>query len=240
MSGTTSLPVGDGREYVLRPDDQKSDTEGHFRFFIDLQDEDRFLDALRKRRGEPGSTRIQMAPADEADTQGHGAGFATTVIVRPEGDDTEGHAISLHFPTAEEADAFRRRLLVTGLVVGTVTIGALGATALPGFQAGSGTGQGIATQRTTTADSDVGMMDSAGTAAAQAMAAQMAAANRANRDVGIMDSSSAAAAETMAGQAAVDRENSDIGIMDASGRPTTDKALKSGYVPPERPRPTRR
>jgi hypothetical protein len=240
MSGTTSPPVGDGREYVLRPDDQTGDTEGHLRFFIDLQDEDRFLEALRKRRGEPGSTRIEMAPADDADTQGHGAQFATAVIVRPQGDDTEGHAISLHFPTAEEADAFRRRLLVTGLVVGTVTIGALGVTALPGFQAGTGTGQGVAGQRANAPDSDVGMMDSAGTAAAQAMAAQAAAVERANRDVGIMDSASAAAAETMAGQAAVDRANSDIGIMDASGRPATDKALKPGYAPPERPGPTRR
>jgi hypothetical protein len=238
MSSSPSTTVGDGREYELRPDGEGSDTEGHLRFFIDLRDEDRFLEALRKRRGEPGSTRVEVAPADEADTQGHGPQLATSVIVRPEGDDTQGHAISLHFPTAEEADAFRRRLLATGLIVGTVTIGAIAATALPSVQVGTGSAQTIVGQRAGP-DADVGIMDTASTAAAEAIASQAAAAKRANADVGMMDSASAAAAETMAAQAAIDA-NSDIGIMDASGRPATADDSSPTYVPPERPGPTPR
>lgn len=241
MSGIASPGVGDGREYVLRPDRQGRDAEGHLRFFVDLRDEDRFLEAMRKRRGEPGSTHVQIAPADEADTQGHGAQFATGVIVRPEGDDTEGHAISLHFPTAEEAAAFRRRLLATGLIVGTVTIGAVGVTALPSLQVGTSGNRASVGERATTPDGDIGIMDSASAAAAQAMASRAAAAKRANADVGIMDAASAAAAETMASRAGSDRENSDIGLMDASGRPATaDEPSSTPYVPPERPDPTPR
>ena len=211
MPPTASAALGNGREYVLRPDDQPSDAAGHVRFFVDLNDEDGFLEALRKRRGEPGSTHIEIAPAHEADTQGYAAGFAMSVIVRSsgDGDDTEGHAVSLHFPTSAEADAFRRRLLATGLIVGTVTIGALGATALPGFQPGAG-GQDVAGQRAAGPDADIGMMDTANAAAAEALAAQKAAATRANAD---------------------------IGMMDASGRPATADGAPDTYVPPERPGP---
>jgi hypothetical protein len=211
MPPTASPALGNGREYMLRPDDQRSDAAGHVRFFVDLKDEDGFLEALRKRRGEPGSTHVEIAPASEADTQGHASGFAMSVIVRPsgDGDDTEGHAVSLHFPTPAEADAFRRRLLATGLIVGTVTVAALGATALPGFQPGAG-GPELAGQRAAGPDADIGMMDTANAAAAETLAAQEAAATRANAD---------------------------IGLMDASGRPATADGAPDTYVPPERPGP---
>ena len=240
MPPAASPALGNGREYVLRPDDQPSDAAGHVRFFVDLKDEDGFLEALRKRRGEPGSTHIEIAPPHEADTQGHAAGFAMSVIVRPSGDgnDTEGHAVSLHFPTSAEADAFRRRLLATGLIVGTVTVGALGATALPGFLPGPGS-QGLAGQRAAGPDADIGMMDTANAAAAEALAAQLAAARRANADVGLVDSASEAAAQAMAAQDAVEAD-SDIGLMDASGRPATADGAPATYVPPERPGPTPR
>jgi len=211
MPPTASPALGNGREYVLRPDDQRSDAVGHVRFFVDLKDEDGFLEALRKRRGEPGPTHVEIGAANEADTQGHASGFAMSVIVRPsgDGDDTEGHAISLHFPTSADADAFRRRLLATGPIVGTVTVGALGAAALPGFQPGAG-GQELAGQRAAGRDADIGMMDTANAAAAEALAAQKAAATRANAD---------------------------IGMMDASGRPATADGAPDTYVPPERPGP---
>lgn len=210
MPPTASPALGNRREYVLRPDDQRGDAAGHVRFFVDRKDEDGFLGALRKRRGEPGSTRVEIASANEADTQGHSSGFAMGVIVRPSGDDddTEGHAVSLHFPTTAEADAFRRRLLATGLIVGTVTVGALGVAALPGFQPGAG-GQ-EAGQRAAGPDADIGMMDTANAAAAEALAAQKAAATRANAD---------------------------IGLMDASGRPATADGAPDTYAPPERPGP---
>ncbi len=209
MSGTASPAVSDGREYTLRPEGRAPDAEGHVRFFVDLRDEDRFLEALRKRRGEPGSTRVEIAPADEADTQGHGTPLVTAVIVRPQGDDTKGHAISLHFPTTKEAAAFRRRLFATGLIVGTVTIGAVGATALPGLHVGTNADRASVGERATTPDADIGIMDSPSDAAANAMALRAAAA---------------------------DRANSDIGLMDPSGRPaTTEESSSTPYVPPERP-----
>ena len=221
MPPTASAALVNGREYVLRPDDQPSDVAGHVRFFVDLNDEDGFLEALRKRRGEPGPTHVEIGAANEEDTQGHASGFAMSVIVRPsgDGDDTEGHAVSMHFPTSAEADAFRRRLLTTGLIVGTVTIGALGATALPGFQPGAG-GQDVAGQRAAGPDADIGMMDTANAAAAEALAAQQSAARRANADLGLVDSASEVAAQALAAQDAVEAD-SDIGLMDASGRPAT-------------------
>ena len=83
---------------------------------------------------------------------------------------------------------------VARLIVGTVTVGALGATALPGFQPGAG-GQDVAGQRAPGPDADIGMMDTANAAAAQALAAQDAV-----------------------------EADSDLGMMDASGRPATEGA----------------
>ncbi len=213
MSGNASPAVSDRREFTLRPEGPGRDAEGHVRFFVDLRDEDRFLEALRKRRGEPGSTRVEIAAADEADTQGHATSLATAVIVRPAGDDTEGHALSLHFPTTEEAAAFRRRLLATGLIVGTVTIAAVGATALPPLQVGTNADRASAGGRATKPDADVGLMDSASDAAAKGMALQAAAD---------------------------DRANSDIGLMDASGRSGTTEQASSTRAAPERPGPNPR
>ena len=49
-------------------------------------------------------------------------------------DDVEGHALSLHFPTAEKADEFRKRLIATGVVAGALVVGVTAAqlsTAVP-------------------------------------------------------------------------------------------------------------
>lgn len=84
---------------------------------------------------QPNSTRLRIR-YDDADTEGH-AFAPTTIRVIADGDDTEGHALALHFPSLEEADAFRMRLLTTGVLVATV---ALGATAGIGLGAMAGAG----------------------------------------------------------------------------------------------------
>ena len=87
-------------------------------------DEREWLDEKLGR--EPGSTRLRVSP-DDLDTEGHGrsGGPAVRVIVSDD-DDTEGHALSIHFPSTAEADAFRKRLMLTGALVGTVALGAAG------------------------------------------------------------------------------------------------------------------
>jgi hypothetical protein len=86
-----------------------------------------------KVRREPGPTRLRVR-ADDSDTEGHALQATEVRVLIDEGDDTEGHAISLHFPTVDEADAFRRRLLLTGVLVGTVALGAAGGIGLSALQ----------------------------------------------------------------------------------------------------------
>lgn len=100
----------------LEPDD----TEGHVK--IRVTDDDGWL---RERLGrEPGSTRVTIK-ASEDDVEGHAIGTAVTLRAFEGDDDTEGHAIAVHFPSREEADAFRRRLLVTGVLAGTIAAGTI-------------------------------------------------------------------------------------------------------------------
>jgi len=100
----------------LEPDD----TQGHGRYHV--TDDDGWL---RDRLGrEPGGTsRISLKPSDD-DTEGHAVGDTVTLRAFDE-DDTEGHAISIHFPSRGEADAFRRRLLLSGALAGTIVVGAV-------------------------------------------------------------------------------------------------------------------
>lgn len=123
-----------------------ADTEGHsWRGFVSEEDEKVLEDALRGRA--PGPITVRLEPADEDDVQGHAlaTASATTVKLVLDEDDTEGHVINVHFPTAEAADAFRRRLLATGLIAATLTIGAVGAATLPNLDIGSGAGAGAGT-----------------------------------------------------------------------------------------------
>ena len=103
-------------------------------FFIELEGDQPVLvesdDAawLKDRLGRaPGPTRLKVR-SDESDTEGHAiSGTLLRVIVETDdADDTEGHVVSLRFPTAQDADAFRKRLLVTGVLAGTIALGAAG------------------------------------------------------------------------------------------------------------------
>ena len=99
----------------LEPDD----TTGHAK--VRVTDDDGWLkDRLGR---DPEAIRITLKPIDD-DVEGHAQGTSVTLNAFEGDDDTEGHAISVHFPSRDEADAFRRRMLLTGVLAGTIVVGA--------------------------------------------------------------------------------------------------------------------
>ena len=139
------------QEFVIELDE---DTEGHksSRGVVEAQDTEWLGDRIRRDGGRT-SFRVVLDDSDEADTEGHGTG-ATLRVKLADGDDTEGHAIAIHFPTRSDADAFRRRLLVTGVLAGTIALGTAGGIGLSALQSDDGAGAAA-----TTTQSQVGPMD---------------------------------------------------------------------------------
>ena len=85
----------------------------------------------RLRTGQAMSVRI--APTEPSDVQGHSLDLAKDSIwlkLLLEGDDTEGHAIRVTFPTAADADKFRRNMLAAGVLAGSIVLASAGAIAL--------------------------------------------------------------------------------------------------------------
>jgi hypothetical protein len=78
------------------------------------------LRAFVTERGAGARIRL-VAPAD-ADVSGHQMDATSLNLRVVDEDDTEGHAISLHFPTAEDAKQFERRMIATGAIVGTLVL----------------------------------------------------------------------------------------------------------------------
>ena len=227
------------KEFVI---DMEDDTEGHGALkVVDSGDADWLEDRLRK---DSGKSRFRISLGDEDDTEGHGGGGTTLSLNLVDDDDTEGHAIAVHFPSRAEADAFRRRLLVTGVLVGTVALGAAGGIGLSALQSDTG-----AAGAGTVATQQAGPMDVHEAPAFQAAAAPIDA----NADIGIMDASIGAAAtqtgpmdvheapafqnaglsdadqayaDRLSGQAAAAAAatdaDSDLGIMDGSGAAGSD------------------
>jgi hypothetical protein len=78
------------------------------------------LRALVAERGPALRIRLD-APAD-FDVTGHALDAASLTLHVVDEDDTEGHAISLHFPRVEEAKHFQQRMIATGAIVGTMVI----------------------------------------------------------------------------------------------------------------------
>ncbi len=60
---------------------------------------------------------------DDADTSGHAFDRTSIAISLHFDDDVEGHALSLHFPSAGQAEAFRRRMIATGALAGALVVG---------------------------------------------------------------------------------------------------------------------
>ena len=85
----------------------------------------------RLKAGEALSVRI--APTDASDVQGHALDLTQESVwlnLQLEGDDTEGHAIRVQFPTVADADKFRRNMLAAGVLAGSIVIGSAGAIAI--------------------------------------------------------------------------------------------------------------
>lgn len=122
------------KEFVI---DMEDDTEGHgWRGIVESEEADWLEDRLRR---DSGKTSFRITLGDEGDTEGHGLRGGPVVRVSlGDEDDTEGHAIAIHFPSLAEADAFRRRLLVSGVLVGTVALGAAGGIGLSALQSDAG------------------------------------------------------------------------------------------------------
>ena len=106
--------------------------------FPDPAVEERFRARLKS--ADDQAVRVRISSPEEGDVEGHA--FNATlksvwVKVQLDDDDTEGHAISVHFPTADEADKFRKRLMAAGLLAGAVVLGSVGAIAVSNLPAAS-------------------------------------------------------------------------------------------------------
>jgi len=104
-------------------------------------------DWIRDRLGRGGRSSVVMRPGDDGgdDVEGHATGSRLRLRAFDSEDDTEGHAISISFPSREEADAFRKRLMLAGVLTGTLILGAAGGAGLAsmsGTSAEAGAGAG--------------------------------------------------------------------------------------------------
>lgn len=197
------------------------DLGGEGQAVIEAEDRSWLEDKLRR---EPGSTRLRLQP-DEYDTEGHGFAGTRVRVIADDGDDTEGHAISIQFPTRQEADAFRKRLMLTGVIVGSVAVGAVTGAGLASMQADAGPAS-VSAERTLDANADVGLMDFGAASAAGAAVSSAATGTDANRDVGLMDFGAAAATASdlsAADQAYADRLSGQAAASDAA-RSAADQA----------------
>lgn len=97
--------------------------------FPDQEAEQRFRARLTSSRG--GALPVRITGAQRADVEGHAFDLASVWLsLQLEGDDTEGHAIRVQFPTAADADRFRRNILAAGILAGSIVLGSAGAIAL--------------------------------------------------------------------------------------------------------------
>ncbi len=91
-------------------------------------DDARALRALLEgREGQAIPITLTVPPDTDADVEGHLSLQSVALTLHLDEDDTEGHAISLHFPTAEDAARFRRNVILTGALAGSIVLGSAGA-----------------------------------------------------------------------------------------------------------------
>jgi hypothetical protein len=144
-------------DYTISLEDE---AEGHSRFRFVPEDGDDWLDRILERKPGSAAVKVRLAGDGEDDTEGHGVSTRMRVIVDAD-DDTEGHAISIHFPTLDDADAFRRRMLATGVLVGSIALGAgagIGLSSMASNDAGTaGAASSTATGSAWTQDERAGM-----------------------------------------------------------------------------------
>jgi len=201
------------QEFIIELED---DAEGHSGRGIVETDDAAWLE--QKLRSDSGTKRLRVLPDNRDDTEGHASDILVLAMLEDE-DDTEGHAIAIHFPSRAEADAFRRRLLVTGVLVGTVALGAAGGLGLSALQSDAGaTGANIAATQ----------VDANYKAAAAAEADRQGAAGAAAQAQANYESASAAVAERQAGAGAA----AQVGPMDAHEAPAFQQSETATQVGP--------
>jgi len=72
--------------------------------------------------------RIELTEQPDVEGNTFGATLRSVwVNVRLDADEIVGPAISVHFPSAEEAALFRRRLIAAGILAGTIAVASVGA-----------------------------------------------------------------------------------------------------------------
>ncbi len=191
--------------------------------FPDSSVEDRFRTMLRS--GDDEAVAVRITAPDESDVEGHAySATQRSVWIRVDvgnDDDTEGHAISVHFPTAQEADQFRKRLLAAGLLTGAVVLGSVGAIAVSNLPA---PGDVASPGRSTVYERPAGRgmlegVDATGAAnagAAAAAASSIDAATGRPARSGMLEGVDAGATGTGAAAAAA----ASSGIDAATGRPS--------------------
>ena len=95
--------------------------------FPDPKTEQRIRAGLKTGR----TTSVRILPVERAEVEGHVLDSQSVLVnLQLEGDDVEGHAINVHFPTAADADNFRRNVLAAGILAGTIVLGSAGAIAI--------------------------------------------------------------------------------------------------------------
>jgi len=143
--------------------------------FGDRKTEERFRAALNSNARKALSVRI--TPAPQSDVQGHAFDASLKSVwlnLELDGDDTEGHAISVRFPTAQDADNFRRNLLTAGVLVGAMIVGSAGAMAIGNNPAAPGVSAPIERPAINQPVSGTGFGDLAAGSSASAASASIA------------------------------------------------------------------
>ena len=174
------------------------DTQGHAAASRWTSDDESWIKELSD-SAKPVRIRI---PADD-DTEGHVASSAVTVVVSTDDDDTEGHAISLHFPSVQEANDFRKRLMAAGLITATIAVGAAGGMALGTGASGNAAGDvGAASQLQASNLGQYDVDNMGGTAASE-----LQASNLGQYDVDNMGGTAASELQATSNQGQYDTAN---------------------------------
>jgi hypothetical protein len=85
----------------------------------------RSKNALRPLYADPsaGKVSVRIAPTDSSDVSGHSVSDTSIAVLLNIGDDVEGHAFTLRFPSSEDAQRLRTRLVAGGLLIAVLTVG---------------------------------------------------------------------------------------------------------------------
>jgi hypothetical protein len=100
--------------------------------FGTADDARRLREMLERRAGEPMPIILGFRGDTDADVEGHALDQSVALTLQLDDNDTTGHAISVRFPTADDAAKFRRNLVLAGALAATVAIGSAGAIVISG------------------------------------------------------------------------------------------------------------